>query len=460
MGKLWEKDYQVNSLLEDFTVGDDYILDKSLVGADCLASIAHAKMLEKIGILGLDEGEKLTGALRIIITAWLKNDFVIDKKDEDCHTAIENRLIGQLGETGKKIHTGRSRNDQVLAALRVFTREHLNIITGEVLALSRLMGEFAQKHSLVPMAGRTHMQIAMPSSVGLWAGAYAEELFDSLVLISSAYVLNDRSPLGSAASYGVPLPLDREMVADLLGFSEVHNNVLAVQNGRGKIESIVLDALEQTVLTLAKLSSDLILYSMPEFGYFSLPKELCTGSSIMPQKKNPDGLELLRAKANVLSGYITQIKGIIRNLPSGYNRDFQETKGPLLKGLKLTLDCVRIMSLTFQNLTVHEDKLAKGFIPEIYATDIAIDMVQKGEAFRDAYKKVGLSIDSLSEQNPRDYVMNRKSTGTTGNLNLERLFAKIDDQEALLDKRVNKLQQVYQNLLSQKLGSIDLIPGI
>jgi argininosuccinate lyase len=277
----------------------------------------------------------------------------------------------------------------------------------------------AEKNKNIPMPGRTHTQIAMPSSVGLWFAAWAEELLDGLSLLQTVYHLANRCPLGSAASYGTPLPLDREYAAELLGFEAVHNNVLAANNSRGRLEACMLEALDGMGITLSRMAADLIMFSLPEFGYFSLPAEMCTGSSIMPQKKNPDGLELTRAKSAVLGSCAFQIKSIIRALPSGYNRDFQETKEPFMRGLKTALSIFRIMELTVRRLTVNAGALQRAFPPEIFAADEAYSQVLQGKNFRDAYKDVGLNLEKLKAMDPGQTIKNRQSTGTAGNLRLE-----------------------------------------
>lgn len=418
MSKLWDKGYALDELIEQFTVGEDTVLDRRLVAADCLASLAHAGMLTKIGVLTEEENKALCKELLRIIGLNRTGEFSIRREDEDCHTAIENHLVEHVGEAGKKIHTGRSRNDQVIAALRLYTRSFLLGLEESVLDLVQGVLVFAQEHRDVPMPGRTHLQVAMPSSIGLWAGAYAEELLDDLSLVDSAYNLNNSCPLGSAASYGVPLPLDREMVAEALGFDRVQNNVLYVNNSRGKFEAIILDTLEQLMLTLSKLSQDLILFSLPEFGYFRLPDELFAGSSIMPQKKNPCMLELLRAKAATMSSYSLQVKSIIRALPSGYNRDFQETKAPFLHGLDLARISVQVMCLVIEKLRPDEKRLRQGFTPDIYATDRALERVAEGTPFRDAYRQVGSDLDALEKGDPDRAIGSRTSSGTTGNLGL------------------------------------------
>jgi argininosuccinate lyase len=395
VAKLWEKDYSVDALLEEFTVGQDYLLDRDLVPADCLGSMAHGKMLARIGILSAREEAAIHTVLAAIIREHAAGEILVFPKDEDCHTAIENRLTKELGEAGKKIHTGRSRNDQVLTALRLYGRDYILCIAEAVCGLAGALLEAAEKNKDVPMPGRTHTQMAMPSSAGLWFAAWAEELLDGLGLLRTVYHLGNRCPLGSAASYGTPLPLDREYTSELLGFAAVHNNVLAANNSRGKTEAAVLDALDGMGMTLSKMAADLIMFSLPEFVYFFLPAEMCTGSSIMPQKKNPDGLELTRAKAAVLGSCAAQIKSIIRALPSGYNRDFQETKEPFLRGLKTARALFRIMELTVRRLSVNAGALRKAFTPDIFATDEVYARVLTGQSFRDAYKDVGLNLDKL-----------------------------------------------------------------
>lgn len=419
MAKLWAKNYELDSLVEEFTVGSDYLLDMMLVPSDCVGSMAHAEMLASIGILSKGEADALKAELAAVIRDHRAGSFTVSRSDEDCHTAIENRLTAKLGEPGKKIHTGRSRNDQVITCLRLYTRSFLLSYFESAQALVSSLLAFARTHEFVPMPGRTHMQIAMPSSVGLWASAWAEELLDLLEPLRAVYRLVDRSPLGSAASYGVPLPLDRELTARLMGFSSVQRNVLAVNNSRGRTESLVLDALDQIGITLSKMAQDLILFSLPEFGYFGLPARLCTGSSIMPQKKNPDGLELLRAKSAALSAAALQVKSTVRSLPSGYNRDFQETKEPFLRGAATALSSARIMTLTIDTLEVREENLRKAFTPEIFATDAALERVARGMSFRDAYREVGLSLEELTSRDPDAALRSRTSTGTTGNLGLD-----------------------------------------
>ena len=446
MSKIWAKNYELNELIEEFTVGSDYLLDQDLIVSDCLASTAHATMLKKIGILTEEELASLKKGMGEILVLHGKGEFPILRSDEDGHTAIENYLTTHIGDAGKKIHTGRSRNDQVITAVRLYARSFLLDYMKELALFADRLFAMAEEHKATPMPGRTHMQIAMPSSVGLWLAAWAEELSDQLRLAEGVFDVIDQNPLGSAASYGVPLPLDRQMTADLMGFSRVQNNVLYVNNSRGRIESMILDLLDQTGLTLSKMAQDLILFSLPEFGYFSLPRDLCSGSSIMPQKKNPDGLELLRAKSGTLSAYAVQVKNIVRSLPSGYNRDFQETKEPFLKGCRLALISLKIMDLTIEKMSVNRKNLEAGFTADIYATDYALELVADGASFRDAYREVGLNLESLESRNPGESLMTRTYPGTTGNLNLgpardilERLKQSRKEKEDRIDRAFKEL---------------------
>ncbi|MDC7228730.1 MAG: argininosuccinate lyase [Sphaerochaetaceae bacterium] len=446
MSKLWQKDYSLDSLMEEFTVSNDYILDQQLVIADCLGSIAHARGLHQIGILDAEEIASLEEGLQKIISLKMEDSFPITKENEDCHTAIEGFLTEEYGEVGKKIHTGRSRNDQVQTALRIWMREFtlkLCRATGE---LCETLLSFAEKYAEVPMPGRTHMQIAMPSSLGLWAASYAEELYDEAQHLMHLSWLFDQSPLGSAASYGVPLPLDRQFTAEQMGFTRVQNNVLYANNSRGKFEAILLDGCDYIALTLSKLAQDLILFTLPEFGYFSLPKELCTGSSIMPQKKNPDGLELARSRSSVVSSCAARVKSIIRSLPSGYNRDFQDTKEPLLTGTKATWQLVQIFGRMMDGLQVNEDALIAGCTPELYATDVVLQGVLEGKNFRDTYKDVGLHLEQVAKADPLQTIMNRSSIGTTGNLGLDEDQLFVSLMKSGCDDVLASFEKAYQEL--------------
>jgi len=446
MVKLWDKGYEIDKGVEKFTVGKDYILDKKLVWADIAGSIAHASMLAKIGILTPDELKKLKGALLEVLELDEKGKFEIKMQDEDVHTAVENHLTKKLGPTGKKIHAARSRNDQVLVDLRLYTKAKLLAVEEAVLELAGALMIFAEKNKTVPMPGRTHTQLAMPSSVGLWAGAYLESLLDDLELIKAAYELNDQCPLGSAASYGVPLSIDRQMVSDMLGFKKVQNNVLYANNSRGKVEAAVLAMLGQVMVDLSKMANDLIFFSIPETGYFMIPEKFCTGSSIMPNKKNPDVLELVRAKANKVLASYYQVINTIKDLPSGYNRDFQETKGPLIKGLAVTEASLNVCALVIKGLKVNKEKCIKACVPEIFATDKAIELAAKGMPWRDAYQKVVKELGKVKAEDPIASIKKKKHIGGTGNLGLEKSAAKIKADKADIAKKKKEFANALEKL--------------
>ena len=419
MAKLWAKGYELDGLVEQFTVGEDYLLDMSLVRWDCIGSIAHAAMLAKIGILTPDELKQLKKRLCEIIAEHEQGRFTLAREDEDVHTAVESDLTRNLGDVGKKLHTGRSRNDQVLLDLRLYMRDKLLAVAGAVCDTVPVLLDFAEQHRDVPIVGRTHFQRAMPSSVGLWAGAFAESLLDDMEPLRAAYKVADQCPLGSAASYGVNLGIDRQFVSDALGFARVQNNVLYVNNSRGKVEAMVLSALVQIMLDLSKLSSDVILWSMPEFGYFKLPKEFCPGSSLMPQKRNPGPFELTRARTAAVVAALQQVLEIVRPLISGYHRDFQETKKPLMTGLEITDSALRVCALVMGRVEVDGEQCVKAFTPEVFATDRVLEMVKEGKPFRDAYRDVADSLDKTDMEDPRQNIKKKTHLGATGNLGLD-----------------------------------------
>jgi argininosuccinate lyase len=445
----------MNHDVEQYTVGDDYLLDRRLIPADCVGSVAHAMMLASIGILTEEECSKLGAGLVDVVERYINGGFTVAPSQEDVHTAIENLLTFKLGDIGKKLHTARSRNDQVIVDIRLFTKAWIHGFIPQVVKLLKALTHLAGHYTYMPMVGRTHMQKAMPSTVGLWAGAYLESVLDDVELLKTAYILNDQCPLGSAASYGVPIDINRQMTSDLLGFSKVQRNVLYANNSRGKTELAVMQALEHFMLDFSRLSQDLILFSMPEFGYFSLPDELTSGSSIMPQKKNPCGLELARAKTATFEGYVVQVATILKGLPSGYNRDLQETKRPFLSALDLAGLTTRIMELTVKQLIINEDKLLAGFTPEVYATDRALELVAGGMPFRDAYKEVGLNLDKLSSLDPKEVVKQRKHLGTAGNLGLEEAGRRTGDIESWVTNEAEHFQNAIKNLMGRE---IDLAP--
>jgi len=435
MAKLWEKKYELDKTVENFTVGDDYLWDMRLIKADVIGNIAHSTMLKKIGILSEEELLEIKKNLIDILDLHAQGKFIINKEDEDVHTAVENFLTERLGDVGKKIHTARSRNDQILLDIRVYSKERLFDMMESVLDLCKILLEFSKENEFMPMPGRTHTQRAMPSSVGLWTSAILESLLDDLYLLKSAFKINDQSPLGSAASYGVNLNIDREYVAALLGFEKVQNNVLYANNSRGKTESIIIFALSQVMMDLSKFANDLILFSIPEFNYFTLPEEFCGGSSLMPQKRNPALLELTRAKANVVNSLYVRVTGIITSLYSGYNRDFQLTKGPLMESFDITQQTLYILGYFIPKIKINKEILIKSFSPEVYATDRVLELVKEGKPFRDAYKEVGINLESLKNKNPVENIKSKTHTGATGNLGLDKIEKRIKEEEKELSSK-------------------------
>lgn len=419
MSKLWEKGYELNKVVEDFMTGDDPILDLKIAKYDCIASIAHAKMLTSIKIISDTECMQLVTLLNELLIKIENNQFSIENSQEDVHTAIENYLISRLGDTGKKIHTARSRNDQVLTALRLYSKDELKSTINKLTNTLEVLHNFADQNRDIPYVGRTHFQKAMPASLGLWMGAIIESLLDDAQLLSDAYKLIDQCPLGSAASYGVAISIDRQLSSDLLNFAKVQNNVLYANNSRGKFESIIIHALSQVMLDLAKLSTDVILFSTPEMGYLNLPLEFCSGSSLMPNKCNPDPFELIRAKSAAVLANLWQTIEVTRALPSGYNRDFQETKRPLFDSFDIVGKSLDVISIIMAKVTANKDKCLAAFSSEVFATDYALQLVEQGVPFRDAYKQVALKLNELNACDPLQNIEAKTHLGATGNLRLD-----------------------------------------
>ena len=388
MAKLWEKGGALDARVEAFTVGDDPLLDQRLVPHDCRASIAHVRTLGKAGVLTDDEVDKLTAELKHIIELHAVGDFPIPPELEDCHTTIEHHLTQALGELGKKVHTGRSRNDQVLAALHLYYDDELGAVSGLICELIAALTKFAEQHGDVPIPGHTHTRKAMPSSVDYWAKGFIGALSDDITVLCPVRALAQRSPLGTGAGYGVPLEFDQEFTANGLGFMHIMENGVHAQLSRGKLAAAILHALSQVTATLNAMACDLILFSIPAFGYLELPEEMTTGSSIMPQKKNPDVLELVRASHHRVVAREHEVQGICSNLISGYHRDYQLTKGPVFTGLDTTKDCLAIMAEVIQGLMVNEENCQKAMTDELYATEEVYKLVKEGVPFREAYKQV------------------------------------------------------------------------
>ncbi len=387
--KLWDKaGTSIDARVEAFTAGDDVLLDQALVPYDCVASQAHARMLAGIGILTDDELEALLAGLDAIIARHAAGDFVVRPEDEDCHTAIESYLTEHCGEAGKKIHTARSRNDQVLTAMRLFEKDALAQIDTDIEQLLAAIEGPRQRFGEIQLPGWTHTRKAMPATIDAWFEAYAAGLTDDRRLVAAVAEVIDQSPLGSAAGFGLPIAIDREATARELGFARVQP-ALYCQPSRGKLEGALIDALGQVMLDLNRMACDLILFSSDSFGFFRLPAAVCTGSSIMPQKHNPDVLELIRASHAAVLGASLTIKTVSANLISGYHRDLQLTKGPTMRALRTTADCLEMMRLTFDGLEVDRERCAAAMTDELFATERAYALVAEGVPFRDAYRKIG-----------------------------------------------------------------------
>ncbi|HKI89733.1 MAG TPA: argininosuccinate lyase [Draconibacterium sp.] len=441
--KLWEKGTPVNEAIEAFTVGKDRELDLYLAPYDILGSMAHVTMLETVGLLEKEELPVLLEALKKLYVQAVSGDFVIEDGVEDVHSQVEFLLTKELGHLGKKIHSGRSRNDQVLLDLKLFTRDAIRETVNTIAGLIEVLLKRAEETKKVLMPGYTHLQVAMPSSFGLWFSAYAESLTDDLELLLSAFKITNQNPLGSAAGYGSSFPLDRQKTTDLLGFSNMNYNVVYAQMGRGKVEKIVSFALGNLAGTLSKLAFDVCLFMSQNFNFVSLPAEFTTGSSIMPHKKNPDVFELIRARCNKIQGVQNQILLITNNLPSGYFRDLQMVKEVFLPAFKETSDCLNIATLALENMTVNTNILDDPKYDSIFSVEEVNRLVLGGVPFREAYKQVGKQIE---EGNfiPRKEV-NHSHQGSIGNLCLDLISAK--KMKILSEFHFEKTEEAIKQLL-------------
>lgn len=417
--KLWEKNTQVNKDIETFTIGLDRDLDIYLAKHDVLGSIAHIVMLESIGLLTKEELHLLVNELRNIYKEAESGNFIIEDGIEDVHSQVELLLTRKLGDIGKKIHSGRSRNDQILVDLKLFGREQIQLLTHSISYLIDILLNQSERYKKIMMPGYTHLQIAMPSSFGLWFGAYAESLADDLQLLLAAYKVCNRNPLGSAAGYGSSFPLNRQKTTDLLGFDSMNYNVVYAQMGRGKMEKTVMFAIAGIAATLSKLAYDACLFSSQNFGFIKLPDEYTTGSSIMPHKKNPDVFELTRAKCNKLQALPTEITLIINNLPSGYFRDLQITKEIFIPSFEELNNCITMVGRMMKEIKVNENILEDDKYLSIFSVEEVNRLVLEGMPFRDAYKKVGLDIEN-GNFTP-DTTVTHTHEGSIGNLCNDRI---------------------------------------
>jgi len=414
MAKLWEKTTQVNAKIEAFTVGHDREMDLFLAKYDVLGSIAHIRMLESVGLLQANELKILLVELKNIYQLIEKNQFTILEGVEDVHSQVELMLTRKLGDVGKKIHSGRSRNDQVLLDLKLFARAEIEKTVSAVNDLFEVLISQSTKYKDVLLPGYTHLQVAMPSSFGLWFGAYAESLADDLQLLLSAWKITNRNPLGSAAGYGSSFPLNRQLTTDLLGFDSMNYNVVYAQMGRGKMERTVANALASVAATISKLAFDACLFTSQNFGFIKLPDEFTTGSSIMPHKKNPDVFELTRAKCNKIQTLPQQITLITNNLPSGYFRDLQIIKEVFVPSFAELTDCIEITTLMMAQVQVNTEILNDSRYDYLFSVEEVNRLTLDGIPFRDAYKKVGLEIEA-GNFTP-DKKVNHTHQGSIGNL--------------------------------------------
>lgn len=412
--KLWEKNYEINHEIERFTVGRDREMDLYLAKYDVLGSMAHITMLESIGLLDKEELKPLLDELKNIYELCEKGEFVIEDGIEDVHSQVELMLTRKLGDMGKKIHSGRSRNDQVLVDLKLFTRHQLKEIADAVKVLFDELLQKSNQYKEVLMPGYTHLQIAMPSSFGLWFGAYAESLADDMLFLQAAYKMTNRNPLGSAAGYGSSFPLNRTMTTQLLGFDSMDYNVVYAQMGRGKMERNVAFALASVAGTLAKMAFDACMFNSQNFSFVKLPKECTTGSSIMPHKKNPDVFELIRAKCNKIQALPQQVMMIMNNLPVGYFRDLQIIKEVFLPAFDELADCLQMAAYIINKIEVNEHILDNPMYDPIFSVEEVNRLAAAGMPFRNAYKKVGLEIEAGTFH--ADHNIHHTHEGSIGNL--------------------------------------------
>jgi argininosuccinate lyase len=421
--KLWQKDTSTNEKIDHFTVGNDRTYDLALAPYDCIASKAHAKMLGEIGMLTSKEVKDLTDALEGILKSTQKGDFVIEKEFEDMHSKIEFLLTQKLGDLGKKIHTARSRNDQVLVALQLYIKEELSQIKKEVVKLFDLLLKLAETHQKDLLPGYTHMQVAMPSSFGLWFSAYAESLVDDVAFLNTAFRLADQNPLGSAAGFGSSFPIDRELTSKELGFKTLKYNVVAAQMGRGKVEKASATAIGMLGGTLAKLAMDICMYMGQDFDFIHFPEELTTGSSIMPHKKNPDVFELIRGKCNLLQGLPQQLALLTSNLPSGYHREMQLAKAPVVEAFQEIKACLEMMHFSLSKIEVRKNITDDSKYDYLFSVDTLNEWVKQGIPFREAYQKMGQEIASGNYTPKRD--LSHSHLGSIGNLQLDAIRDKM-----------------------------------
>lgn len=441
---LWQKDKSPLKEITDFTAGQDRTLDLYLARYDVLGSLAHIAMLQSIGLLKMEELSILSKELKSIFADIEKGDFKIEDGVEDIHSQVEWLLTRKLGDVGKKIHSGRSRNDQVMVDIKLFLRNEIQSLVAEIKNPFDLLLLKSEEHKAALLPGYTHLQLAMPSSFGLWFGAYAESLVDDMITLRAAYSVVNKNPLGSAAGYGSSFPLNRKMTTELLGFDDLNYNVVYAQMGRGKTERIVASALGNVAATLSKLSMDACLYLNQNFAFISFPEELTTGSSIMPHKKNPDVFELVRARCNALQALPNEIMLVTANLPSGYHRDLQLLKEKLFPAFSTLKDCLRMVHLMLSNIRVNENILSDDKYKYLYSVEEVNKRVLEGVPFRDAYKKIAQDIEKGKFTHSKE--LNHTHEGSMGNLSNDQIRRMMNEQ--LLTFPFQKTKEALETLLN------------
>lgn len=434
-----------------YTVGEDPILDLALAKWDCMGTAAHVTMLSEMKlkrpVVTKAEAAKVRKALAKVAGLSAKGKFIIREDDQDVHMAVERMLTEELGDLGKKIHTGRSRNDQVAVDVRLHMKDAILRTALEAADLAESLVSFGAKSGAVPLVGRTHLQPAMPSTVEMWATGHAEMILDQLENLEAAYRLADLNPLGSAAGYGVPLPLNRQRTTELLGFSRTLHNCFGASMARGECEASLLSALAQMMCVLSRLAEDMIIFSMPEFAYFKLPREYCTGSSIMPQKYNPDVLELVRGKTAQVIGWQTAALTLLHAMPGGYNRDLQDAKLLYMKGLDTTRTTLRILAKLVAGMNTDADKCRAAFGPEVFATDVALRLVAGGTPWRDAYHEVRDHLERLQSEDCDAAVKAKTHEGTTAGIDLKLYRSRLAEVRKSVKARLKQLEAKCKALL-------------
>ncbi len=443
--KIWQKNIDVDSFVETFTVGQDREMDMNLAAADVLGSLAHTKMLNSIGLMTEQDLVEVQKELKNIYKEILAGNFKIEDSVEDVHSQVEMMLTERIGEAGKKIHSGRSRNDQVLVDLKLYFRSEIESIFKNTEELFNQLISLSNQYKAVLMPGYTHLQIAMPSSFGLWFGAYAESLVDDLQLLKAAWNVCNKNPLGSAAGYGSSFPLNRTMTTNLLGFEDLNYNVVYAQMGRGKTERILAQAMSSIAATLAKFAMDVTLFINQNFGFISFPAHLTTGSSIMPHKKNPDVFELIRSRCNKIQALPNEIAMMTTNLPVGYHRDLQLLKENLFPAFQSLNDCLAIAKYMLENITIKDNILDDPKYDYLFSVEVVNNEVLNGVPFREAYRKIGLDIEEGKFQPAKE--VNHTHEGSIGNLcndQIERMF-----KEVKADFGFEKVDAALESLLAE-----------